>query len=39
MNINRDYVSPETVCVFFTRHSQQAFRARIRLFRFARGQL
>ena len=41
MNINRDYVSLETkfcsVCVF-SRHSQQAYRARIRLFRFARGQ-
>ena len=43
MNINRDYVSLETkfcaVCVFLIvpQASQQAFRARIRLFRFARG--
>ncbi len=42
MNINRDYVSLETklcsVCAYFDRHSQQGFRARIRLFRFAWGQ-
>ena len=41
MNMNRDYVFLETkfcsVCVF-NRHSQQDFRARIRLLRFARGQ-
>ncbi len=42
MNISRDYVAQETkfcsACVFLNRHSQQAFRARIRLFRFAREQ-
>ena len=40
MNINREYVSLETkFCLcFFNRLSQQAFRARIRLFHFARGQ-